>query len=278
MKQTTVLLMVAAIAAGAYAAPTSSRKGGRAASAAKAAAIAESEAEETAGMTERQRRLRNTISMLDMPKPGRNNSTAVAPSINGPSFVQCNQKERRWILLEAKYANPVRQERLTFTWHVLLDMNTADKDVRRDWDMPELPNPPSRYSYFTTSVTYENVPGNNTVAEHAASVCLAPSYLECFGEPKAIGLEITNKDGELMDGGFAIESEMKEIQRVPATPGNPNAQAAAAKDAFWRNPNIMDAVYKKTGAKYVTVRQGLQDRSRTIWALVKPNYFEQVSQ
>jgi hypothetical protein len=40
----------------------------------------------------------------------------------------------------------------------------------------------------------------------------------------------------------------------------------------------MDATYKRTGAKYVTQRQGLLDRSKTIWALVKPNYFEQVAQ
>ena len=274
-------LTLAALAAGAVVAgPTSkSGRGGSAASAQRRAqTIAAAEAEETAGMSDQQKRQRNKIK-LDMPKTGRNNATAVAPQIQGASFVNVQQKERRWILLEAKYANPVRQERITFTWHVLLDMKTADKDVRGSWDDPDLPNPPSRYSYFTTSVTYENVPGNTTIAEHAASVCLAPSYLECFGEPKAIGIEVTNKDGEIMDGGFGVESEIPEIKSCTPHMGSPKDQEAAMEEcAFWKNPKIMDATYKKTGAKYVTQRQGLLDRSKTIWALVKPNYFEQVAQ
>ena len=245
----------------------------------RAATIAAADAEDAAGLSAREQKLKNTV-RLEMPKTGRNNATFVAPS-TGQTFVQCNQKERRWIVLEAKYSNPVRQDRLTFTWHVLLDMQTADKDVRGDWDNPALAHPPSRYSYFTTSVTYENVPSDKTVAEHAASVCLAPSYLECYGEPKAVGIEIRNKDGELMDGGFGVESEMKEIKSItPRILGNPALQEELAKAAFWKNPAIMEAEYKKGGktmAKYVTMRPGLLDRSKTIWQFVKPNYFEQVA-
>ena len=125
------------------------------------------------------------------------------------------------------------------------------------------------------------MPSDKTVAEHAASVCLAPSYLECYGEPKAVGIEIRNKDGELMDGGFGVESEMKEIKSItPRILGNPALQEELAKAAFWKNPAIMEAEYKKGGktmAKYVTMRPGLLDRSKTIWQFVKPNYFEQVA-
>ena len=204
----------------------------------RAATIAAADAEDAAGLSAREQKLKNTV-RLEMPKTGRNNATFVAPS-TGQTFVQCNQKERRWIVLEAKYSNPVRQDRLTFTWHVLLDMQTADKDVRGDWDNPALPNPPSRYSYFTTSVTYENVPSDKTV-----------------------------------------ESEMKEIKSItPRILGNPALQEELAKAAFWKNPAIMEAEYKKGGktmAKYVTMRPGLLDRSKTIWQFVKPNYFEQVA-
>ena len=264
------------------AAPTTKRSKSNSAVAARnrAAAMAEADAEELAGMTKRQVLFRNTLSRLELPKPGRNNSTAVAPSLPGVTFVQCNQKERRWILLEAKYANQVRQERLTFTWHVLLDMDTADKDVRGDWKSKDLPNPPNRYSYFTTQVSYENIPSDKTVSEHAASVCLAPSYLECFGEPVAIGIEVTNKDGELMNGGFGVEKSSIEDKYItaftprPSAPDKFNAEEFVKtkeylQSAFWKNDDIM---------KNVTRREGLRDRSKTIWGLVKPNFFELVAE
>lgn len=265
-KKTVIMTGMALVATMAFAAP----KGKMASSAI--------DNEDTAGMSEREKKNINVLSKLELPKPGRNNSTAVAPSITGQSFVQCNQKERRWILLEAKYANLVRQERLIFTWHVLLDMQTADKDVRGKWDDPKLPNPPSRYSYFTTSVTYENIPSSKTVSEHASSVCLQPSYLECFGEPKVIALEVHNAAGELMRGGFGIESEVEGIKTFTPRYDDPKAEAAAYERAFWKDPKIMERENPKTKVKLVARREGLQERSQTIWALVKPNFFEKVVQ
>jgi hypothetical protein len=112
------------------------------------------------------------------------------------------------------------------------------------------------YSYFTTSVTYYNIPKGS----HAASVCLHPSYLERFGEPKAVGIVVTSKDGEVIAGNS--ESEIKGIK---------------SGTKFWEDDSIMNA---KTASDEPMIerRQGLLDRSKTIWALVNPNDYEMVVQ
>ena len=210
---------------------------------------------------------------LDMPKIGKT-ATLAAPSVPGATVVgQCYKKPRKWIVLEAKYETPVRQEQMTFTWHVLLDVEQADKDARAAYKKPG--SKQSRYSYFETSVTYINVPDGT----HAASVCLHPSYFECYGEPVAVGLEIVDKNGEVMDGGFGVESSGKFF--LPYTPrmGAPKEQEAAQKVAFWNDNKIMDAVDKdRPDVKMIERRQGLVDRSKTIWALVNPNDYEMVMQ
>ena len=50
-----------------------------------------------------------------------------------------------------------------------------------------------------------------------------------------------------------------------------------AGSKFWEDSKIMDA---KTGdgKPMIERRQGLMDRSKTIWALVNPNDYEQVAQ
>ena len=98
------------------------------------------------------------------------------------------------------------------------------------------------------------------MGSHAASVVLPPSCLERFGEPKAVGLEITNQNGELLAGD--TWSEVKGI---------------AAHTKFWDDQKIMGAVTKE-GTPMIERRQGLLDRSKTIWALVFPNDYEQVAQ
>lgn len=281
MKQLITILTVAAVAASAYAAPTTKKSGVKRGST-RAESMQQAEEEETAGMSAREKQQRNWVK-LTMPRTGRASTTAVAPSLPGAVFMTVNQKERRWILLEAKYENAVRQEAITFTWHVLLDMEKADKDVRNNWKDPNLPTRPSKYSYLTTSVTYVNVPGRNTMSEHGASVCLPPSFLECYGEPVVIGIEVTNKDGEIMEGGYGVVSTIKDkidefVPIVPGTAKDFEKQEKARKNAFWRDTKLMDSDNKDTGAKWITVRQGLQDRSKTIWGLVNPNYFELVTQ
>jgi len=189
--------------------------------------------------------------MLDQfPKLGRQ-STLPAPSLQGGSIVgKCYTKPRSWIVLEAKYTTFVKwQDQLTFTWHVLLETKSATENKGNKEGL-------APYSYFTTSVTYQNIPQGS----HAASVCLHPSYLERFGEAKAIGLVITNAKGEILQGN--TESEIKGI---------------VAGSQFWEDSKIMDA---KTGdgKPMIERRQGLMDRSKTIWALVNPNDYEQVAQ
>ena len=189
--------------------------------------------------------------LLDQfPKLGRQ-STLSAPTLQGGSIIgACYTKPRKWIVLETKYTTFAKwQDQLTFTWHVLLETKSATENKGNKEGI-------APYSYFTTSVTYQNIPQGS----HAASVCLHPSYLERYGEAKAVGLVITNAKGEILQGN--TESEIKGI---------------VAGSRFWEEPKIMDA---KTGdgKPMIERRQGLMDRSKTIWALVNPNDYEQVAQ
>ena len=117
------------------------------------------------------------------------------------------------------------------------------------------------YSYYTVSVSYVNIPRGT----HAASVCLPPACLERFGEPKAIGIVVTNQKGEMVAGD--VVSEIKGIKAHPKS----------IEEAFWNDKNIMEH-QNENGERTVEQRQGLLDRSKTIWALVNPNDYEQVVQ
>lgn len=174
-----------------------------------------------------------------------------APSIGGASLIgQAYKKPRQWIVLETKYAtfgtdSSKFLDQLTFTWHVLLETKTASENKGNKEKL-------APYSYFTTATTYFNIPAGS----HAASVVLPPSYRERYGEPKAVGLEITNQNGELLAGD--CWSEVKGID---------------AHKKFWENNDIMNAT-GTDGKPMVERRQGLVDRSKTIWALVNPNDYE----
>lgn len=183
------------------------------------------------------------------PKCGRA-STLSAPALQGASIVgQCYNKPRRWIVLETKYTTFGKwQDRLTFTWHVLLETKSATENKGNKEGL-------APYSYFTTSVSYQNIPQGS----HAASVCLHPSYLERYGEAKAIGLVITDAKGEVLEG-----SSISEIKGIKS------------KTKFWEDNEIMNA--QKDGEPMIERRQGLMDRSKTIWALVNPNDYEAVVQ
>ena len=85
---------------------------------------------------------------------------------------------------------------------------------------------------------------------------LPPSYLERYGEPKAVGLEITNQNGELLSGD--CWSEVKGV---------------ASHKKFWEDQKIMNAT-GADGKPMIERRQGLVDRSKSIWALVNPNDYE----
>ena len=201
-----------------------------------------------------QRRDNSARVVIDtFPKLGRQ-ATLAAPSFSGESIVgKTYLKPRRWIVLEAKYTTFAKwQDQLTFTWHVLLETKTATEKDKSDKIAP--------YSYFTTSVTYQNIPQGS----HTASVCLHPSNLERYGEPRAVGLVITSKSGEMLAGDSeslvaGIASHPKDVSR-----------------AFWNNSEIMGKK-NSAGEPLIERRQGLVDRSKTIWALVNPNDYEQTA-
>lgn len=243
MKKITILT-VAALAAASVCAQTRTRRPGATVNRGKPAAVAA--ADEDAPTTGKDAK----VTVDQFPKTGRA-SCLTAPSISGSSIIgTCYNKPRQWIVLEAKYSTYAKwQDMLTFTWHVMLETKSASENKGNKEGLPP-------YSYFTVSTTYANIPQGS----HAASVCLHPSYRERFGEPKAIGLVITNAKGEMLYGD--CESEIKEIK--PHT-------------KFWEQDNVMNAK-QANGDPYVERRQGLLDRSKTIWAMVNPNDYEHVTQ
>lgn len=170
-----------------------------------------------------------------------------APNING--LAAAFKKPRQWIVLETRYATFGTDtskflDQLTFNWHVLLETKSAKENKgNREGLAP--------YSYFTTTVTYFNIPAGS----HCSSVVLPPSYLERYGEPKAVGFEVSNQNGDVLGGNSW--SEVKGIK-----PGS----------RFWEDESIMGA--KQGDKPLIERRQGLVDRSKTIWALVNPNDYE----
>ncbi len=238
-----MILTVAAVAVCSLSAQTRMRTRSSGASVARGAraAVADEDAPTTGKAAK--------IVIDQFPKCGRA-STLGAPNLGGASLIgACYNKPRKWIVLEAKYTTYAKwQDQLTFTWHVLLETKSATENKGNKEGL-------APYSYFTATTTYANIPQGS----HAASVCLHPSYLERFGEPKAIGLVISNAKGEILAGD--TESEIQGIK---------------SGTKFWENNDIMNA--QQGGEPMIERRQGLQDRSRTIWALVNPNDYEMVVQ
>ena len=185
-----------------------------------------------------------------MPKTGQSCCLG-APSLQGATMIgQCYQKPRRWIVVETKYTTFAKfLEQLTFNWHVLLETKSAKENKGNRMGL-------APYSYFNCTTTYYNIPQGS----HAACVCLPPSYLELYGEPKVIGFTISNQNGDVLGGGTV--SEVKGIK---------------ADTKFWEDDKIMSAT-GADGKPMIERRQGLVDRSKTIWALVNPNDYEATMQ
>jgi hypothetical protein len=244
MKKLSILAIAALAAAATLAAPYG-KKG-------KAAPAADEDAP-TSGKEAK-------VTIDQFPRPGKT-STLMAPSVPGATIIGSNLygKPRKWIVLEAKYQTYAKwQDQLTFTWHVLLDTTTATENKGNKEKLPP-------FSYFTTAVTYQNIPQGT----HAASVCLHPSYLERFGEPKAIGIVVTNAKGEVLAGDCEAEGQM--LKKF--------AHPKSLEKAFWNDQDVMNAQNPKSpGDPMIERRQGLLDRSKTIWSLVNPNDYEMVAQ
>ena len=227
-----VAVLTVALAAAVFAAPKSNKKGPK-------AMAGNEDGPVTTGREAK-------ILVDQMPKTGKQCCLG-APGIQGASMIgQCYTKPRRWIVVETKYTTYAKfLEQLTFNWHVLLETKSATENKGNRIGL-------SPYSYFNTTVTYFNIPQGS----HAACVCLPPSYLELYGEPKAIGFTISNQNGDILGGGTV--SEVKGIK--------PDSQ-------FWEDQSIMNAT-GADGKPMIERRQGLVDRAKTIWALVNPNDYE----
>lgn len=187
----------------------------------------------------------------------RSASLLSAPSANGNTNLgKVFKKPRQWIVPELEYQTAADwQDELMFTWHILLDAKTAKTPDRPSKDK----EPVSRYSYYTASVRYVNVPKGS----HAASVVLPPSVLERYGEPAAIAVVISNKEGDVLDGQ------------------NEGADAVFGKklaEKWWENSDQVMSAKDKSGTPLIARRQGLLDRSKTIFALVNADDYEMVQQ
>ena len=190
------------------------------------------------------------VNIDQLPKTG-SNSCLPAPGIPGATNIgQCYTKPRQWIVIETKYTTFAKfLDQLTFTWHVLLETKSAKENKNNRLKLPN-------YSYFNTATTYFNIPQGS----HAACVCLPPSYLELYGEPKAIGFTVSNQNGDILAGDTVT--------------GLPNLIKAHSK--FWEEQKFQDAMNGDNPG--IVRRQGLVDRSKTIWALVNPNDYEATMQ
>lgn len=244
LKKVMVFATAAIVAVSAMAATTTRSAGKKTAKAAKAV-----QEEEDEGPDAR-------VNIDQFPKLGRA-ATLGFPGIDGASTLgRVYTKERRWIVFEAKYTTyDMHVDQLTFNWYVLLETKSATTKDR------EAMAKRAPYSFFNQTVTYVNIPKGS----HAASVCLHPSYLEQFGEPKAVGLVITDANGKVLAGD--CQSEIKGIASHPKS----------LDVAFWNDDKVMNAK-TETGDPMIERRQGLLDRSKTVWALVNPNDYELVIQ
>ena len=176
-----------------------------------------------------------------------------APSANGSTNMKISRKARQWIVPELEYQTQADwQDELTVTWHILLDSKSAKQRDKPSKDK----DPVSRYSYYTAAVRYMNIPKG----AHGASVVLPPSVLERYGEPAVISVRITNKEGDILDG----QDEGASNLRMP--------------ENWWEDDGVFSAKDKKTDTPLITRRQGLVDRSKTIFALVNPDDYEMVHQ
>ncbi len=176
-----------------------------------------------------------------------------APSANGSSFLgKVFKKPRQWIVPEFEYQTAADwQDELTVTWHLLLDSKNAKQRDRPAKNREPVP----RYSYYTLSVRYMNVPKGS----HAASCVLPPSVLERFGEPVVISARITNKEGDVLDGQ------------------DEGASALKMPEEWWASDQVFSAK-DKNDVPLIARRQGLLDRSKTIFALINPDDYEMVQQ
>lgn len=182
------------------------------------------------------------VKISRLPPPGRT-AMVKAPQFNysvNNTQSSVNKKPREWALFEVKYETSAKwMDELTFEYHVM----TKGKHDETKADI---------YSYYTASVRYIDIPKG----DHMSCVALPPSLVERYGEPIAVALEITGKEGTVL----ASEALASGIQ-LPRD--------------WWRDATVMDK-RDAAGNPFLTRRNGLMERSKTPFALVNPDDYEVV--
>jgi hypothetical protein len=87
--------------------------------------------------------------------------------------------------------------------------------------------------------------------------------LERYGEPAIIAAVITNKEGDVLD--YQNEGADQVVGRKLA-------------EKWWENDQVLSAKDNKTDVALIARRQGLLDRSKTIFALINADDYEMVVQ
>ena len=163
------------------------------------------------------------VNIDQMPKTGQS-SCLPAPGIQGASMIGvCYTKPRKWIVIETKYTTYAKfLDQLTFNWHVLLETKSAKENKGNKMGL-------APYSYFNTTVTYYNIPQGS----HAACVCLPPSYLELYGEPKAIGFTISNANGDILQAaGTTLVTSYCDLQTRARAPTDVSVDPVFSSDGY----------------------------------------------
>lgn len=174
------------------------------------------------------------VEIKRMPPP---NKTAMARTPEFTYNVQTpspkvNKKPREWALFEIKYETGAKwTDELVFEYYVMTKGKTEEgKDG---------------FSFYTTKVRYVDIPKG----EHMSCVAIPPSLTERYGEPVAVALEITGKEGKVLD------SKTETIIPFPKE--------------WWKDPKVLDNAS-------VTRRNGMVERSKTPFALVNVDDYEVV--
>ena len=174
------------------------------------------------------------VEIKRMPPP---NKTAMVrtPEFNynvQNTMPKVSKKPREWALFEVKYETDAKwTDELSFNYHV---MTKGKDDEGKD-----------AFSYYTTAVRYIDIPKG----EHMSCVSIPPSLVERYGEPVAVALEITGKDGKVLD------SKSEAILQLPKE--------------WWKDSNVLDK-------PQVSRRNGMVDRMKTPFALINADDYEVV--
>lgn len=176
----------------------------------------------------------DSVEIKRMPPP---NKTAMVrtPEFNynvQNTMPKVSKKPREWSLFEIKYETSTKwTDELVFEYYVMTKGKSEEgKDA---------------FSFYTAKIRYIDIPKG----EHMSCVAIPPSLVERYGEPVAVALEITGKEGKVLDS--------KTETTIPFP------------KEWWKDPKVLDNAS-------VTRRTGLVDRSKTPFALVNVDDYEVV--